>query len=268
MTSASDTPPVRPALEKLDRDQTVMLEAVTDGFTSTRALIEWLQDVAICTLGKIESDVLEALATHPPLVTALLDTSTRAAYLDRRNMDRELRGGISNEAAKRARQHVRASLLLEPCGEAVRELRWRAVERHEAEGGDDRPAPGNYDVGSQPDVAMPPGLSKLDARQEDALGDLLDGFADADAVIEWAKSLNLATMGYLEPAFGRMVFENRTVRGVLLDEIDGAQYARERMAALKRLPAFNTAAAQTAERAGERAPEAESRTDAKPTEVF
>jgi hypothetical protein len=227
-----------------------MLDDVMDGFDSRADVIDWLQDVAIVTLGSMSDDFFRDVPRSPAFVAPLLsDKSDRRDLLDqwraRTDRDRDL-SAPDDDVARKFRERV-ASDVSTYCRDAVRQFRASAVEYLED---DERPDPGDSDA-----VALRPALAELDRRQEDALDRLLiDGLDDRGDVIRWARSLNLATFGEIDGELSRRAGKEPSTWKVLVDqddEPDTHSTFREQFAAVWLLPAFNAGARALRDRAGE-----------------
>lgn len=103
---------MRPALNELRDTQQHTLEALLQGFKSTREILEWHADLELSTHGELDGDLAPRLLREQSLNDILTTDTTAAAG---------------------ARQYLAAHTLLPAYSRGVRDLAGRASEQPEAE---------------------------------------------------------------------------------------------------------------------------------------
>ena len=256
----------RPALVKLTGDVEDLQRELLVGFADRSALLEWLQRVAVRTLGELPQRVYWEIARQfvlDQLVEveqgALLASLLRPAERDRH---------LPEHAVEELRERFVATQLRPAYHRAYRELRTDATE-YVDETSDDSA----HDPARQRHPALRPGLRELDEWQQRALAELLGGFADRRAILDWSSTLEHATHGELDEVeppewatdanvgvggvsgsqrdFIERCYSEPSARRVLTAPGEDSAEIRELFAAFWILPAMNRGVRVLAGRAGE-----------------
>lgn len=236
--------PARPAAAKLSTDQARVIVWLLDGFDDREEMLSWMQSLVIQSLGALEDDWYADVASSSVLVSAMLDRpwgTMREDFDDLPpNFAAELRRGVVVED------------LLPAFRQAHRDFRWSAGERvefldEESENDDAI----RVDPREQQYPAMRPSLGQLAERMEWALSKLLEGFENPDALLLWVQSVTAIVHAEVDEEAIQGAYFETPVRDHLLGEGDEAEFFRTAWAAEFLLPAFNRAAREVAERAGE-----------------
>lgn len=233
--------PTRPALSKLSADQLETINSLVAGFGSRRAFLEWCQEAIIATLGQADDDWYRDLAMSRSSMACLLVTDARANWAEGEPP--------AEETAEEYRRSLAATRLVPACREAVRELRWSAVEYVDVEHVDRHPDP---EVQQHP--AMRPALSEMDDRQRWVVRHGIDGFDDVDGLLEWVLVATQASYAEIEGDLSADLWRETHTREMLLTSPSDHEYGpffRESFVARRLLPAFNAAARKLADRSGE-----------------
>lgn len=230
---------VKAALVRLHDQQRDELRSFVEGFEDRTALIEWLHDFQLVTLGRVDEDVYQDLGTRTmPLVVCLRPPERHKV---------RPRTTITPAEAEDTRRDIAAACLRPACRDALRDLRHTAVQH--VEEGESGPDPDR-----SPFTAMRPILDEYHTRQERLLTDLLDGFDGRMVLDEWLHDLDLGTYGEVEDVYDDLdhrVATRRTLQRALLGRIDNAKRTRATLAAKVLLPAFNSATRALAKAADE-----------------
>lgn len=246
MPETEPTESTRPALTKLSMDIKSEQEYLLGGLSSKRDLVEWLQRLTVRTLGEVPDAFYEGVAREMRFAfKGGESTFVRAMVAD---------GEVSEKAAKNLRREVWRAVIHPANHRALRKLRKSAGEYLDnPEGG-----PANHAATFQRHIAMRPSLDELDRQQQGVLADLFDGLDDRDAIIEWAKDVELATHGEITEGFAQRCFDEPSTSAVLTagDDREVYQRARELFAATYLIPYFNRGVRDLSGRTGER-PDAE-----------
>lgn len=214
----------RPALKKLASDQrTDVIEPLESGFASRAAVIRWLQQTSVRTLGRIPDAWFAQVALRPDLLDMLT--------------------GESREAALQ-RAMLADTRLFPVCHDAYKRLRKSAREYVNAED-----APDARDATENPEaqkfVAMRPSLHDLDRTQQRVIQDGLTGFKTREDLREWAHTVVEASEGLIPREYAAHCAYSPTKAKALLSQFNGdhpdrqAQVARETLLAEDILPRFN-----------------------------
>ena len=215
----------RPSQDKLHADQREVLTAfVVDGYPSRRAFLEGLHDIIWHSLGRLNGNWFAELGRdNTVLSTVITDADKRRRYRDR---------PVAKAVAKRARRRLAKKVIRPAFRAAYRDMRANATEFVLE---DERTDPADSSM-----FAMRPSMEFLHADQRDALGTLLDGFADSDALDAWLHDLDGVTLGEIDrvdPDFDwRIEMQPVTQRALLGDEFEHVRQ-RETLAAFYFLPA-------------------------------
>ncbi|QCJ48537.1 hypothetical protein FCF25_09035 [Haloprofundus sp. MHR1] len=239
--AAGTDSPIRAAVGKLSADQARLLVDVLEGFETRRELLEWQQDLAVHALGQLDDEWFTRSACHSPTVSALLDRPWGTS------------DGYSAEVALEFRRAYVAEFVLPAFHEALKVFRWAAVARVEHLDDENEDAKPVESPDRQQFPAMRPELGELNDRQEWALGELLDGFDDAEALLVWGHQVTAASYAEIDSSTVTRAYFERPIREHLCGPRDDARarFMRESWAAKYLLPSFNRAAAALAQRATE-----------------
>lgn len=226
----------RPALAQLSHDQMALLDTFLDGFETRRAVLLWMQEVAIQSLGQLGDTWFKRQVTDPTTMSALLNRPWGPVE------DAEL----TAEWMRSLRRDIAAKDLLGAFHGATASFRWSATEAYDAD---------EYDRGGEfheQDPALRPGLGHMQETQQWALRRLLAGFADEDALLVWGQFVTRASYAEIDRQTVKDAYFDLTVREWMTTPDDpDARFWRETWAAKYLLPAFNRAAARVASRASE-----------------
>lgn len=173
----------RPSQDKLHEDQLEALTAfVKDGYASRRAFLEGLHDMIWHSLGRLDGNWFAELGRDDAVLSVVItDDSKRTRYRD---------DPVSLAAARRSRRRIAKKFVRPAFRAAFREMRANADE-HILE--DERTNPQDASM-----FAMRPSMEFLRERQRNRLRDLLDGFADRDALDRWLHRLDGVTLGEID----------------------------------------------------------------------
>lgn len=241
----TDTLTRRPALVKLSDDIEGLREELITGFDSRREILEWLQRLVVRTLGELPSKWVDKFADEFKGVPAEREERTLlAALLTRSNRVRD----IDDEVAKDLRERLYALYVRPAFHRAFRELRGDATEYLDDDGTDSQHA-----APRQRWIAMRPALDELERYQERALGDLLDGFDDKSAILDWGVDLELATHGEIPGEFVSRCYREESTMRMLTGSTPETARGRELFAAKYVVPAYNRGVRQLSGRTGEQA---------------
>jgi hypothetical protein len=221
----------RPALVKLTRDLRDLREELVAGFESRRDVLEWLQRLAVRTLGTLSQSWFDEWGRQfrstpgeqKVLVAGLMRPDARVREMD-------------DETAESLRLRLAASTIRPAYHRAYRHLRRDAGEYV----GDDA---GYGDAGHDPHVqrfiAMRPALDELEAYQQAVLADLIGGLDDREELLDWGDDVQQATHGEIPERFISRCYEEGSTRDLLLREDDVGERGRELFAATFVIPFFN-----------------------------
>ncbi|WP_231183493.1 hypothetical protein [Haladaptatus sp. DYF46] len=252
----------RPALIKLTNDIEALQRELELGFDSRRRVLEWLQRLAIRTLGELPQRVFWELARQ--FVLDVRDDQRQGVLLAALLTPAVRERSLPEDTVTELRGRFIATQLRPAYHRAFRELRKDATEYiDDADVDEDAHAPAR-----QRHPAMRPGLAELEQWQQTALAQLLAGFDDTQDILSWGRYVELATWGEvdeIEPPEWIRAARSRTsgtdrdlvercvterfTRALLLS--DDGESARELFAAVHLLPAMNRGVRVLAGRAGE-----------------
>lgn len=228
----------RPARRKLALDQGAVLVGLLQGFADRRAILEWMQEAVIQSLGRLEDDWFAAVVCSAPDVSALLGEAWGPVEV------------VTDAQASEVRRSIAAHALLPAYRRAHATFRWSAGERAQLLAGADDGL--NIDPARQEYPAMRPELEDLDEDQGWALASLLDGFGTEEALLAWTTKLTESSYAEAAAATIKGAYFNQPIRQAMTATDDPAgRFVRESWAAKFLLPAFNRAAREVAKRAGE-----------------
>jgi len=244
-TADDATESFRPALERLTLDVADMRTALFDGFDDRTAVLRWERRLVVRTLGELPDRVIGGVArqyridtdsaeAEPTLLAALLEPDAR-------------RRDLADDAARALRERFWGTFVVDAYHRAFRKLRKDTGEYFDRE----ETGPAGHDPRVQAYVAMRPALDELEAYQQQALDECLAGFADGEAILEWAETVEQATHGELPDRFVARCYDERSTRRLLTGDLEGASTGRELFAARFLLPAFNEGVRDLAGRTGE-----------------
>ena len=261
-----ETETYRPALVKLTNDVDELQSGLYQGFETRREVLEWLQQLAVRTLGEVPQKVFWELSRQFVL-DQLVDFEQGvllAALLRPAVRDRDL----PDDAVDELRERFVATQIRPAYHRAFRELRKDATEY--VDESDDDTA---HDPRRQRHPAMRPALHELDDWQQQALGELLGGFDEPRAILEWGSVVEHATHGELDELdppewtddvdgatvvsgsdgrdFIERAYSEPSARVVLCADGADAAELREVFAAFWIVPAFNRGVRVLSGRAGE-----------------
>jgi hypothetical protein len=225
----------RPALANLSRRQQRVLASLLDGFEDRRAVLQWMQDVVIATVGALDGEWFATRATDASIMSALLGEAWGTA--------RALEDGTPEEV----RRGIAAQDILPAVHRAQREFRWTATEYYEDD--EFRTPP---DPEKQKHPGMRPALSSLDEQLTWALDQLLEGFKSDEALLAWGQRVIQMSYAELDSDDVERAFFETEIRRRMTDRSDArARFVRESWAAEYLLPGFNSAAARVASQTSE-----------------
>ncbi|MDZ5811603.1 hypothetical protein U4E84_09630 [Halorubrum sp. AD140] len=236
--------PTRPALETLARDQRELISSWLSGFSSRRDVLLWSHEATVATLGQLPPEWhVDRLMSLSELSSLLVVEEERRRWIDEDVL-------LSYERAREWRLAVASRDLVPACQDALRRVRWSAVEYADDDDADD---PTYIDVDDQEAPAMRPGLEETANRQRWVVTHGLDGFGGLEDIVEtWIPVAIHASYGELDEDLAAAFWSERPLRQLFIHRDDrAARFFRESFLATEFLPAFNTAIEQVADRAGE-----------------
>lgn len=228
-TNTRDEPdPYRPALVTLTEGVRERVDELRGGLESERRVLEWLQEITIRTLGRLDlrvyADITRQYRGHQGvLLAALLHSDARQGNMIQ----------LDGDIAERVREHFVAHYVVPAHRDAFRRLRSDATEY--AEDADDGDA---HDPKRQRFIAMRPALNELEEWQERALDSLLDGFDERGKLLDWGHDLLLATHGELDQEWITRVYREDSAVDVLTGDTVADERARRLFAAYHVLPRY------------------------------
>lgn len=254
MSKGSSPTPYRPALVALTEDVRERTEELRRGLDSEARVLEWVQELTIRTLGRIDTRVYTDLARQyrSPLEGRRrpsdrhVDGSVLLAALLKPGARRESMADLDDELAESLRERFLATYIHPAHRSAFRELRKDATEYVvDGDEGDE------HDPHRQRHVAMRPALSELEGWQQRALEGLLDGFESVEDVLDWGHDLLLATHGEIGREWVTRVVEESSTTEVLLGDEREHERARRLFAAYHVVPRYRAGVRVLSRRAGE-----------------
>jgi len=235
----------RPALVKLTDDHDSLRADLLDGFHSRREVIEWMQHLAIRTLGELPDRWWEEVGSQ---FRGTPSSGEERTLLSGLLVDSKRTRNMSREDAKELRERLYALTIRPAFHRAFRQLRADAGEYLDDDGTASQHAPSR-----QRWIAMRPALDELEDYQERALGDLLDGLEDRSAILDWGSTLELATHGELPGEFVARCYREESTARMLTGETAEAERGRELFAAIHVAPIMNRGVRDLAGRTSEQA---------------
>ncbi|PSQ06658.1 hypothetical protein BRC92_00370 [Halobacteriales archaeon QS_4_69_31] len=247
-----DPDPYRPALVTLSQDVRERVDELLAGLESERRALEWLQEITIRTLGRIERPVYVDVARQyrgdqGVLLAAILRPTARRG--DMRELDTAI--------VEQMRERLVAHHVVPAHRDAFRRLRVDATEYVDAGGDGDA-----HDPKRQRFIAMRPALSELETWQDRALASLLEGFDDRGELLEWGQDVLQATHGELGKEWVTRLYNEPSTVDVLLGESDADARARRLFAAHHLLPDYRAGVRVLSGRASELPDEGTQKTEA------
>jgi len=236
--------PTRPALETLSRDQRELISSWLSGFGSRRDLLLWSHEATVATLGQLPPEWhVERLMSLSELSSLLVVEEERRRWVDEDAL-------LSPERAREWRLAIASRDLVPACQEALRRVRWSAVEYADDDDADD---PTYVDVDDQEAAAMRPGLEETADRQRWAVERGLEGFGGLEEIVEtWVPTAIHASYGELDKDLAEAFWSEAPLRAMFVERDDSAaRFFRESFVATEFLPPFSAAIEQVADRAGE-----------------
>ena len=236
--------PTRPALETLSRDQRELISSWLSGFASRRDLLLWSHEATVATLGQLPPEWhVDRLMTLSELSTLLVVESERKRWVDEESL-------LSPERAREWRLAVASGDLMPACQEALRKVRWSAVEYADDADAED---PTFVDVEDQEDPAMRPALGETADRQRWVVEHGLEGFDGLEEIVDtWIPTAVHASFGELDEDLAGAFWSEAPLRSMFVERDDrAAKFFRESFLATEFLPPFNEAISKVADRAGE-----------------
>jgi len=257
MTTTNDPEPYRPALVTLSEDVRERVDELRTGLASERRVLEWVQEMTIRTLGRMDERVYWDLARQfrgeqGVLLGALLrpDERRRPLTTPRDDESRQERAERAEAVATRLREKFVAHYVAPAHRDAFRELRSDATEYADGAGDGD-----SHNPKRQRFVAMRPALSELDDWQGRALDSLLEGFDDRGDLLDWGTDVLQATHGELDKEWITRVYDEESTVAVMVGNTRADARARQLFAAHHVLPYFRAGVRVLSGRAGEVADE-------------
>ena len=236
----------RPALVKLVEDVRDSERRLLRGFGSRREILLWTQQLAVRTLGEMPQDWFHQMARQFRGVPSSAHERTLVAALLRPGYRTR---SLSEPQAREFRRQLSARTIRPAAHRAFRELRSDAGE-YVDDGDTDQHAPGKQQY-----VAMRPAIDELYRKQERALTQLLDGFENREAILDWGHDLELATHGEISEEFVTRCYGERSTRNLLTSTDSSDRRGRELFAAHHLIPVYNRGVRDLAGRAKEQADE-------------
>lgn len=180
----------RPAEAQLPRTIRTLRHQLLAGFHSRDAVLQWLQDLTVRTLGEVPTAQFATFATEFRPDSEYAEGVILAAFLDSKARTRDLEEAV----AERIRQQWAAEVISPVQADSFRSLRKDAGE-YVGKTERDREGEAGHDPESQ-SIAMRPALEELHTFQEVALHRPLDGGLDDRAeILDWGDDLIVATRG-------------------------------------------------------------------------
>lgn len=247
----------RPALVKLTQDLRQSQSELFAGFPSRRELLLWMQRLTVRTLGELPQRYFWELARQFRL--DVRDDVRQGVLLAGLLQGSERTRDLPVEVVDELRERLAASMIRPAFDRAFRSLRKDAGEYI-----DEGDAETAHDPSTQRFVAMRPALDELEEWQETALIECIDGFDEPKEILQWGESVELATHGEInqldkpewvptssvDEDFITRCFSERSTRAVLCAE-DGGRAARELLASMHLIPAYNRGVRDLSGRSGE-----------------
>jgi len=180
----------RPAEAQLPRTIRTLRRQLLAGFRSREAVLQWLQDLAVRTLGEVPTKQFATFASEFRPDSDHSEGVILAAFLDSEARTRDL----DDDVAERVRQQWAAEVIAPVQADSFRSLRKDAGE-YVGESERDGDGDSGHDPESQ-SIAMRPALEELHTFQEVALHRPLNGGLDERAeILDWGDDLIVATRG-------------------------------------------------------------------------
>ncbi|MBX0323871.1 hypothetical protein EGH21_12605 [Halomicroarcula sp. F13] len=240
MSDAQDSS-YTPALVTLKTNVRDRADELRAGLRSEDRVLEWLQEMTVRTLGRLDRRMYADMARQfrgqqGLLLGAMLRPSARRGPM--RDLDEAV--------AKDVRERILVTHVQPAHRNAFRKLRNDVTEYVEsADEGD------THDPRQQKHIGMRPGLTELDQLQQSVLAELLEGLDDKPAVIGWSSDVLDATHGELGAEWGKRVYQEGATVDVLTGDRPEHERSRRLFAATHLLPKFRAGVRVRIGRAGE-----------------
>lgn len=236
---SADTEDVpRRALAKLSADQRDAFQRLLDGFESRSGVLRWMSEVTVHTLGALEDDWFAAVVSSPGSMSALLGEP----WGPLRDADEPFSAATADEI----RRSMAVMDLLPAIRRSHHEFRWSAKDYLGTDEDGDIP-----DARTQLHPAMRPELGTLQSRMSGLLDELLRGFRDEDAFVEWGQEVVQASYAEVDAGVIEAAYFELPVRRLLLSDDPRGLFFRESWAAEFFLAGFNASVRQVSGRAAE-----------------
>lgn len=182
----SDDKHRRPAEAQLPTLVGDLRQSLLGGFETRHAVIEWLQEIAITTIGEIDTNRFADFGYEFRPDSEYMEGVVLAAFLRKPARTRDM----TDQVARRARRQWAANVITPASSDAMRRLRNDAAEYS---GTDDDSGGERIDHRI---TFQRPALEELHSHQQQVLTRLLDGGLDDRAdILDWGDDLLLATRG-------------------------------------------------------------------------
>lgn len=243
----------RPSEHQLPSELKDMRTLLFNGFESRNAVLRWLQQLAIRTLGQVPAQVYRGFSKEFKPDDNAAEGVLLAAFLTKEVRTRDM----DDETAQNVREQWAAVYLTEMSEAAFKSLRKDAGEYVGTDSDEsNKPDLGDIDVDDQP-FAFRPALKDLDVYQRTALQRFLGGsLSNRREILNWSDDLVQATRSetieHSNPkSFVRRLYDDPV--GDLIISSSKPQWARERQVITSQylLPAFNEAVQDLAKRTAE-----------------
>lgn len=238
----------RPALQKLTSDLEETRADLMAGFGSRREVLAWMQRLSVRTLGELPDRWWKEMGVQFRGTPASGSERTLLAALLRDDVRER---PIDPDDARELRERLFALSIRPAYHRAFRQLRADAGEYLDDDGDESQ-----HYAARQRWVAMRPALDELERYQQKALEELIAGFDDRSAIVDWGNVAELATHGELPREFIARAYREESTASMLLSSDESDQHARELFAAYHLLPRMNAGVRDLAGRTTEQ-PDAE-----------
>ena len=249
MTESEVPDSYRPALVKLTSDLEEMSDELMDGFRKRADVLDWMQRLTIRTLGELPQRWYHEMARQfRGVPKSARERTLLSAMLVPAVRDRDL----DEDDATELRSRLIALAIAPAYHRAFRKLRADAGEYVDETDG----SVSGHSPHVQRYVAMRPAIDELERNQQEAMSDLLEGFDDRQEIIDWGRSVELATHGEIDEMFIARCYREESTASMLTSGRVVDKRARELFCAHHLIPQFNRGVRDLAGRAKEQ-PDAE-----------
>lgn len=219
---------VKPALDKLDKDQDELIDKFYAGFSSKTELLTWIPKLSSRTLGIIRNNILKGMVFEEPFLEDLL--------------------GVSENAIEQREKFI-AKFIIPACNLSYERIRDRARDYMENREKDEKDVP---KVEKQKHIAMRPRINELEQRQVESIKTGLIGFNSKQNLLKWGKSLTSASNAQINRNFAKKIYFEKPIRDAFLGENNEKNiYIRQSVCGSEIIPSFNTAIRDVSQKAGE-----------------